>query len=65
VLHGAIDGYLPVANAHHTAAIVPGATLRILEGVGHISIATKAVEATSELLMSDAVGRQLVSGGLR
>ena len=65
VLHGAIDGYLPVANAHHTAAIVPGATLRILQGVGHISIATKAVEATHELLASDAFARQLVSGRQR
>lgn len=57
VLHGTIDGYLPVANAHHTAAIVPGATLRILEGVGHISIMTRAVEATRELLMRDVFAR--------
>ena len=50
VLHGAGDGLVPVANAHHTAAIVPGATLRIVEGLGHISVTTKAVEVTSELL---------------
>jgi pimeloyl-ACP methyl ester carboxylesterase len=24
VLHGRADGMMPVANAHHTAAIVPG-----------------------------------------
>jgi pimeloyl-ACP methyl ester carboxylesterase len=52
VLHGAIDGMVPVANAHHTAAIVPGATLRIFEDLGHVSIVSKAVEVTSELLNS-------------
>jgi pimeloyl-ACP methyl ester carboxylesterase len=57
VLHGAIDGLMPVANAHHTAAIVPGATLRVFEDLGHISVLTKAVEVTSELLMRDAVAR--------
>jgi pimeloyl-ACP methyl ester carboxylesterase len=51
VLHGAIDGLMPVANAHHTAAIVPGATLRIVENLGHVSSLAKAVEVTSELLM--------------
>jgi pimeloyl-ACP methyl ester carboxylesterase len=29
VLHGTSDGLMPVANAHHTAAIVPGATLHM------------------------------------
>jgi pimeloyl-ACP methyl ester carboxylesterase len=57
VLHGAIDGLIPVANAHHTAAIVPGATLRVFEDLGHVSILTKAVEVTRELLMKDAVAR--------
>jgi pimeloyl-ACP methyl ester carboxylesterase len=52
VLHGAIDGLMPVANAHHTAAVVPGATLRILENFGHLSVVTKAVEVTRELLGS-------------
>jgi pimeloyl-ACP methyl ester carboxylesterase len=52
VLHGAIDGLMPVANAYHTAAIVPGATLRILENFGHLSVVTKAVEVTRELLSS-------------
>ena len=57
VLHGAIDGLMPVANAHHTAAIVPGATLRIVDTLGHISVVTKAVEVTSELLTTNAVAR--------
>jgi len=55
VLHGAIDGLMPVANAHHTAATVPGATLRIFEDLGHFSIVTKAVEVTSEMLLRHAV----------
>jgi pimeloyl-ACP methyl ester carboxylesterase len=50
VLHGAIDGLMPVANAHHTAAIVPRATLRIVENVGHVSLMAKVVDVTSELL---------------
>jgi pimeloyl-ACP methyl ester carboxylesterase len=50
VLHGTTDGLMPVANAYHTASLVPGATLRIFEGLGHFAILTKAVEVTSELL---------------
>lgn len=57
VLHGADDGLIPVANAHHTAALVPGATLRVFEGLGHFSILTKAVEVTTELLTKCAVAR--------
>jgi pimeloyl-ACP methyl ester carboxylesterase len=38
VLHGASDAVVPVAQAHHTAAIVPGAKLRVHEGHGHFSI---------------------------
>lgn len=38
VLHGAADPFVPVAHAHHTAALVPGATLRIVEDLGHLSI---------------------------
>lgn len=57
VLHGSADGLMPVANARHTAAIVPGATLRIVEDLGHLSLATKVVEATSELLAKCVVTR--------
>jgi pimeloyl-ACP methyl ester carboxylesterase len=57
VLHGADDGMVPVANAHHTAAIVPGATLRVFAGLGHFSILTKAVEVMSDLLTKSALAR--------
>ena len=55
VLHGNSDGLIPVANARHTAAIVPGATLRTFDGLGHVSILTKAVEVTSDLLANITV----------
>ena len=54
VLHGADDGMIPVANAHHTAAIVPGATLRVFGGRGHLSILTRIVVVTSELVARGA-----------
>jgi len=38
VLHGGSDSVVPVAHAHHTAEIVPGARLRIEEELGHFSI---------------------------
>ena len=50
VLHGRADGMMPVANAHHTAAIVPGARLRIFDNLGHVSILSRAIDVTSELL---------------
>jgi len=36
VVHGAEDRIIPVANAHATAARVPGAELRIFEDAGHL-----------------------------
>ena len=57
VLHGDSDGLMPIANAHHTASIVPGATLRIFPGLGHISVLTRAVDATSEFLNRNVLSR--------
>ncbi len=50
VLHGSADGMVPVATARYTAAIVPGATLRVVEGLGHMTILTELVGVTSDLL---------------
>jgi 3-oxoadipate enol-lactonase len=36
VVHGALDRVVPAANAHLMAGRIPGARLRILEGVGHL-----------------------------
>jgi pimeloyl-ACP methyl ester carboxylesterase len=50
VLHGGSDNFVPVAHAQHTAAIVPGATLRVFEPLGHFSICSEVVRTVSELV---------------
>ena len=51
VLHGGADTIVPVAQAHYTAKLVPGATLRIVDELGHFSIAQEVVGAVRELLV--------------
>ncbi len=36
VVHGDLDGMLPVANGRMIASLIPGARLEVLEGVGHM-----------------------------
>jgi pimeloyl-ACP methyl ester carboxylesterase len=43
VLHGGDDSIVDVAQAGHTAAIVPGAQLRVVDGLGHLSIIGRIV----------------------
>lgn len=50
VLHGEVDSIVPVAHAHHTASIVPGATLQVVDGRGHFSILGEIVGALSTTL---------------
>jgi pimeloyl-ACP methyl ester carboxylesterase len=50
VVHGGSDMLIPVANARHTAAIVPGATLCIVDELGHISIVREVVGAVRRML---------------
>ncbi|MEY2397452.1 MAG: hypothetical protein QOJ00_626 [Actinomycetota bacterium] len=50
VLHGNADTICPVVNAHHTAAIVPNAQLRLTENDGHFSIVTHMPDAVAELI---------------
>jgi len=50
VLHGTGDTLVPVSHAHHTAALVPGATLRIVDRLGHLSIAVEIVSAVRQVL---------------
>jgi len=50
VLHGAADSLAPPAFAHHTASIVPGATLRLVEGLGHFSVVPEVVPTLLELV---------------
>ena len=57
VMHGTSDGLVPVATAHHTAALVPGATLRIFADLGHLSILTRTIDVASKLLTTCMVTR--------
>lgn len=38
VVHGADDHLVPIAHSRHTASLIPGAELRIIEGRGHLSL---------------------------
>lgn len=37
VLHGELDTLVPMAHSRHTADLVPGATLEVIPGAGHLS----------------------------
>jgi pimeloyl-ACP methyl ester carboxylesterase len=49
VLHGAADSIVPTAHAHHTAEIVPGAQLRIVDDLGHFSIINEVLGEVAKL----------------
>jgi pimeloyl-ACP methyl ester carboxylesterase len=49
VLHGRDDSIVDVAQASHTASLVPGAHLKVVDGEGHLSIALKLPETLGEL----------------
>jgi pimeloyl-ACP methyl ester carboxylesterase len=58
VLHGELDTIVPVAHAHHTAASVPGAKLRVVGQLGHFSIMREIVAALREVAQeAGAAGR--------
>jgi pimeloyl-ACP methyl ester carboxylesterase len=57
VLHGGADGLMPVANAHHTAAIVPGSAVRIVEHLGHFGILDEVVETIGQTLAQTSAKR--------
>lgn len=50
VLHGGTDTFIPLANAHHTAALVPGAKLRVFDDLGHLSIVPEVVGVVRQML---------------
>ena len=49
VLHGEADSIVPVAHARHTAALIRGATLRIVPELGHFSIIAHVLPALQDL----------------
>jgi pimeloyl-ACP methyl ester carboxylesterase len=50
VLHGSEDTLVPVGHAHHTAEVVPGARLRVVDGLAHLSISREIVGELVALL---------------
>jgi pimeloyl-ACP methyl ester carboxylesterase len=50
VLHGAVDPLVPPVHARHTAEIVPGATLSIVDDLGHFSIMSRIVPTVRALI---------------
>ena len=49
VLHGELDSIVPVAHAHHTASLVPGAKLEVVPELGHFSIMGAVLPALAAL----------------
>lgn len=50
VLHGSEDHVIPVAHGHRTAELVPGSTLHVIEGQGHIFDAAALQRVTEAIL---------------
>jgi len=50
VVHGEDDQLVPVAHSRHTASLIAGADLRILPGVGHLSLADQLPALAAELM---------------
>ena len=50
VLHGDDDQLVPIAHSRHTASLVPGAELRILPDVGHLSLGDHLPALAAELM---------------
>jgi pimeloyl-ACP methyl ester carboxylesterase len=53
VIHGREDQMLPVANGRQIASLIPGSTLEILDGVGHMFF-WEQPERAAELLRAHA-----------
>jgi pimeloyl-ACP methyl ester carboxylesterase len=50
VFHGDADTLVPVAHAHHTAELIPGARLVTRPDQGHISILTEIPQLAADLV---------------
>ena len=49
VLHGREDSIVDVAQAAHTASLVPGARLEVVDGLAHLSIVMRIPATLAEL----------------
>lgn len=52
VLHGELDELVPLAHSRHTAHLIPAATLHVLPGHGHMTIAGELPSVASTLARS-------------
>lgn len=52
VAHGELDTIIPVAHSRHTAELIPGASLRILPGHGHLTASAELPGLCAELIQS-------------
>ena len=50
VVHGADDHLVPLAHSRHTAELIPGADLRIIDGRGHLSLVDEFPALATELV---------------
>lgn len=54
IVAGALDRYYPQALFHETAALIPGAELRIIDGRGHVTVTTdRGVTAEMARFLND------------
>jgi pimeloyl-ACP methyl ester carboxylesterase len=49
VAHGEDDQLVPIAHSRHTASMIPGAELRIIPGVGHLSLIDEFPRLAAEI----------------
>jgi len=49
VAHGADDRLVPIGHSRHTAALIPGAELRVLDGVGHLGLVDELPALAAEI----------------
>jgi pimeloyl-ACP methyl ester carboxylesterase len=52
VAHGELDTIIPVAHSRHTAELIPGSSLRILPGHGHITVSPELARLCVELIQA-------------
>lgn len=52
VAHGELDTIIPLAHSRHTADLIPGASLRILPGHGHLTISAEIPGLCAELIQT-------------
>ena len=50
--HGDLDTIVPVTHSRHTAELIPGSSLRILPGHGHITISSELPGLCAEVIQS-------------